>query len=229
MTSSKAHLYSLLALFALSCVTTNAYAINGPRLTIEDYHANLGAIYLAQVEDIDPRFGMENHGYPLTKVELTVIQGVTNNVDSGMELTLYLPEGNISDTRTMSIDGTAKFHDSGQFLLFHRQGVWHQSPAYNWENGLFQSIYHFELGHDILLDAHGKCLLGMNEDGLFTSHEMVMEPPKRVVARANDTLVYESYHSQDQSIASEFDWGAVGKRGGLMWVRHEVGDRQKTA
>jgi len=203
MTSPKLYL-RLIVLGVILGAVSNTYAFSGPRLNLEDYHSNLGAVYIAQVENIEPRFGMENHGYPLTKVELTVVQGVTNNVGEGMELTFYLPEGNINDAQTMSIGGSAKFHDSGQFLLFHRQGVWHQSPVYGWENGLFQSIYHFELGYDILLNTQGKCLLGLNQEGLLTSHEMVMDPPKYVVAQTNDVLVYESYHSHDQSIADEF-------------------------
>lgn len=174
--------------FAVTLFSSESNATQIKRISLDDLHNDLGAIYIADILNIDTLHGYNNLGFPATKVVLRVSNAIAGPISSGEEIEFILPEGNINESKLMIINNTAKFSSGASYLIMQRHGPWHRSPVYGWDTGFFRITYNFNTGHDILVDNQGGCFVGLSENGILRSPSMFESPYYTIGTNNNITI-----------------------------------------
>lgn len=168
-----------------------------------DLSLRAGAVYFAQVYQVDPLYGLNSTGEPFTKINLSVTDVIFGDVSENAEYSFFLPEGNFEPFQFLVINGTAKFDENAEYLILHRAGEWYQSPVLGWSNGYFKVVYDFYSSKDILLHTSGGCFMGINDSGIVISTPF-MESPSYVIGSLDGNLIYETENNNSE-YSSYFD------------------------
>ncbi|NOY05878.1 MAG: hypothetical protein GXO82_04500, partial [Chlorobi bacterium] len=148
----------LLSLFFLVTLSFFLEATTVPRKSVDQLTSESRRIVIAKIVTVK---SFESNGIIRTRVELDVTTSLKGPATT--KLVLIMDGGTIGN-ETLIVDGLPEFVAGQRVILFLDENLDQMCPVYGWEQGMLRIIRDAASGEDVLVDAQGYRVLGMDRN-----------------------------------------------------------------